>query len=94
MRRKRAAMSEEDKEENRKKDAERKRNKKANMTEEEALELKKKDARRKSSHKSHVNPRDGLRSCEVLQGKLQIKKLLGEYSQLQDASPAAFVLSS
>ena len=75
MRRKRAAMSEEDKEENRKKDAERKRNKKANMTEEEALELKKKDARRKSSHKSHVNPRDGLRSCEVLQGKLQIKKL-------------------
>ena len=26
--------------------------------------------------------------------RLQIKKLFGEYSQLQDASPAAFVLSS
>ena len=72
---KRAAMSDEDRERKNKEKAEKQKQKNAEMTDQEKEAKRKKDANRKSNAKSHMNPKDGLRSYEVLQGTLLIKKL-------------------
>ena len=75
MKKKRVAMSDEEKEEVKKRNAERMSQKRAAMSQEEHTQAKAKDVNRKAKSKSHVNPKDGMRSQEIMEGSFKVDKM-------------------